>query len=644
MKRAIAIALLLVASVATADYVPPVGIPAPPFGINEVAPTPPDPWNTPTAGWYYICEDCPGSTDSGRTYGTPSAPRKTIPLSLPAGAYVELHGVYTASHNPNVITLNGVSDNIIWIRGVDMGANLPTATKKWTVQGSYAVIENIHFDKSGGANVGGQTIATNADASYVAWRNIRATGNDNNLVGFTVGQLTDNTKSHSYIVFDNLDVRNNGSATLESDSQDYNGVHVGVNANHIWVLRSAFTVGSGAAVQVRAGSAARTPDVHHVYVGSNTVDNTSQAGLFSKEATEVIFSSNIVRNVVEKPWSPSKCYGWQYAPDNVWFINNIASGCSYGIRSGSDSGGVGKNIYIVGNLFYDTHAHGVYNDATYPPAAISLLGGDRPAIVGNTFWGYPRGIHIGPTVESLSIANNIMGGRTSPADYDVYVGIQASADVAVVENNLYDNAARIWWAGTPYDNNLTAFTSAEGKGAGQFVASPGFVDAGANNYALTASSPAIDNGTVPSAFDTFQDLYGVSIATDIAGTTRPRDATFDIGAYEYGGEIPADNTAPSKPGNMTATALGPTSIRVTWDASTDAVGVVGYFLYRGGAHYQTVYGLTYTDSGLTPETEYTYAVEAFDAAGNESADSDPASATTTPYPVLLRGTVRGRMQ
>ena len=39
------------------DYQPPIGIPAPEFGINEQLSdyyTRPDPWDTEVAGWYYI--------------------------------------------------------------------------------------------------------------------------------------------------------------------------------------------------------------------------------------------------------------------------------------------------------------------------------------------------------------------------------------------------------------------------------------------------------------------------------------------------------------------------------------------------------------------------------------------------------------
>lgn len=98
--------------------------------------------------------------------------------------------------------------------------------------------------------------------------------------------------------------------------------------------------------------------------------------------------------------------------------------------------------------------------------------------------------------------------------------------------------------------------------------------------------------------------------------------------------LPPDTTAPSVPSGVTATASG-TTITVTWNASTDDRGVTGYTLTRTSAgNVTTVFpsGTSYTDSGLTAQTTYSYAVRAFDAASNTSAWSSAASATTGSAP------------
>ncbi len=97
--------------------------------------------------------------------------------------------------------------------------------------------------------------------------------------------------------------------------------------------------------------------------------------------------------------------------------------------------------------------------------------------------------------------------------------------------------------------------------------------------------------------------------------------------------FPVDTTPPSKPGNLTASAVGTSEIDLSWTASTDNVGVVGYYIYRsvsGGtySYRATAAGTSYTDTGLTHNTLYGYYVRAYDEAGNISDPSDTASATT----------------
>jgi parallel beta-helix repeat protein len=93
---------------------------------------------------------------------------------------------------------------------------------------------------------------------------------------------------------------------------------------------------------------------------------------------------------------------------------------------------------------------------------------------------------------------------------------------------------------------------------------------------------------------------------------------------------PPDSSAPSTPGGLAALAPGSTQVNLSWNASTDNVGVSGYTVYRNGSTLATVSGttLSYTDSAVTASTSYSYAVDAFDAAGNHSAQSAPATVTT----------------
>ena len=104
---------------------------------------------------------------------------------------------------------------------------------------------------------------------------------------------------------------------------------------------------------------------------------------------------------------------------------------------------------------------------------------------------------------------------------------------------------------------------------------------------------------------------------------------------------PPDTQAPSPPGTLTASAVGPNQVNLGWHASTDNVGVTGYEIYRGVVGdpdqslmlVDTVAGTvtTYSDT-VAPATNYQYQVRARDAASNVSAASNTASVTTPPLP------------
>lgn len=90
-----------------------------------------------------------------------------------------------------------------------------------------------------------------------------------------------------------------------------------------------------------------------------------------------------------------------------------------------------------------------------------------------------------------------------------------------------------------------------------------------------------------------------------------------------------DVTDPSIPGGLSATSVQHTSVSLSWDPSSDNVGVTEYAVLRDGLEVATTAGTTYTNTGLTPLTPYHYTVVARDAAGNESGASAPLDVTTT---------------
>jgi len=89
-----------------------------------------------------------------------------------------------------------------------------------------------------------------------------------------------------------------------------------------------------------------------------------------------------------------------------------------------------------------------------------------------------------------------------------------------------------------------------------------------------------------------------------------------------------DTTPPSIPTNLTATSMSSTEIDLSWYASTDDVEVEGYKVYRDGIHIENTTTTSFSDTGLSPGTQYCYTISAYDTTGNESAQSSEACATT----------------
>jgi hypothetical protein len=95
----------------------------------------------------------------------------------------------------------------------------------------------------------------------------------------------------------------------------------------------------------------------------------------------------------------------------------------------------------------------------------------------------------------------------------------------------------------------------------------------------------------------------------------------------------ADTQAPTTP-TLSAAAKSATEVDLSWTASTDNVGVAGYQVTRNGSVLGTFSKtvLSYSDTSVSPQTNYVYTIKAFDAAGNYSMASNVAWATTPALP------------
>ena len=213
-----------------------------------------------------------------------------------------------------------------------------------------------------------------------------------------------------------------------------------------------------------------------------------------------------------------------------------------------------------------------------------------------------------------AIAKDAAGNSTTSAGVTVTVNNAAAADTTAPTVSLATPANGSTVSGTV----TVSANAADNVG----VASVQFQLDGANAGAADTGSP------YSYSWDTTKSTKGShtlrAIAKDAAGnSTTSASVTVTVGNAPT-----TDTTAPSVPTGLTASAASSSQINLTWNSSTDNVGVSGYRIYRGGSQIATSTSSSYQDSGLSASTGYSYTVSATDAAGNVSGQSGAASATT----------------
>lgn len=101
---------------------------------------------------------------------------------------------------------------------------------------------------------------------------------------------------------------------------------------------------------------------------------------------------------------------------------------------------------------------------------------------------------------------------------------------------------------------------------------------------------------------------------------------FSVLGPDGGGGTDPGSQVPDAPGGLTAGAVTPSSVTLSW---TPVPGATGYTVYRDGTKYEAVNGTSSTVTGLAPAASYRFQVSATNAAG-ESARSAQITATTAP--------------
>ena len=155
-------------------------------------------------------------------------------------------------------------------------------------------------------------------------------------------------------------------------------------------------------------------------------------------------------------------------------------------------------------------------------------------------------------------------------------------------------------------------------------------DASTDNVGVSGYDVYQNGSLLTNTINTYYNVSGLNsgtaysyyvIAKDAIGNESGASSTVNI-------TTSTDTEAPTAPTNLASSSITNTSVSLSWDASTDNVGVTAYDIYKDGAFLTSTAGTSYNVSGLSAATTYSFYVKAKDAAGNISIASNEIDVTT----------------
>lgn len=563
-------------------YTPPLGIPAPSFGVDESHEmysglkfdfnangiledneTYQNAGNGPYT--HYIDNNAQNCSDSANPFGNEAKPRCTIPASIGPGSVIELHGgPYTALNLTGGIA--GTAQKPIFVRGYDRN-NKTVITGRGTASNStvtiqnasYVILENLSCDGSGldgAVSSGAFSVRSPSDHIVIRYSEMhhypmpdfcvtKGTAcwyGSVNGSGSTSSTYDNNPLARtSHLVWYKNNIHDNAIYPLAYETGRH-GIMAESGSEHIWILENKIERSGDDGVQIfHFAGGGHGPIARNIYIGGNEVNDMGENAFDIKQSYDVVISQNKIWGFSKTSQLGAGSDGSAIVlnnddpSDRLWVIYNEIYGSNIGIRSQAK----GTN-YIFGNIFHDI--------VRYPGAVVPISTGNSSgcaivvsgyagmAIHNNTIDSVDCGISVIKGVVPATVQNNIISNLNEPTGYAI---LYNTSPILNTENNLLYNSGM----GLKKAANLNGITGSD----------PVYANRASKNFSLTENSAAIDRSLFSTVVTTFSTLYGLSIAKDTAGLARPQGAAWDIGAFEYKptAQIPvADTTPPSAPNGV----------------------------------------------------------------------------------------------
>lgn len=315
-------------------------------------------------------------------------------------------------------------------------------------------------------------------------------------------------------------------------------------------------------------------------------------------------------------------------------------------KSGTNDKGDSYNVSGIGmdkaaaiayrNLTVYLNSNSQYSDARNGAiqAAIDLYGAGSAEEIATTNAWYAVGVgapYGGGGSYCSSQGNNVNDeyiSRVQLNTIDNTSGAQKYSDFTNISTSLSEGATYTitvtpTWTGTIYNEGYAVWIDYNGDGD--------FADSGELVWSKAASKNTPNSGsfTVPTGTvggDTRMRVSmkynGIPSSCETFSYGEVEDYTVNLGTGS------GDTQPPSDPSNLVASNVAQTTLTLSWNASTDNVGVTGYDVFQGSNNLGSVTGTSANITGLSPATTYSFKVRAHDAAGNNSGFSNTVTVTT----------------
>lgn len=219
---------------------------------------------------------------------------------------------------------------------------------------------------------------------------------------------------------------------------------------------------------------------------------------------------------------------------------------------------------------------------------------------------------------------DVVGPATWQGSVYVYTNLLYTdggpTDVPVAPDQLVATAAS--------DMSVSLVWSDNADNETRFVVERRLADQGA--FAPVAELGANVVAMVDDGLDASSDYEYRVYASNVIGDS-PFSNIAQVTTFE---PPPPDTEAPQIPAAPQVLNVGFNSVSLTWPPALDNVGVVGYSVLRDGVVEGTSSSTEFVSSNLEPETQYSYSLMAFDAAGNVSAPGEATLVQTSAEPEL----------